>query len=70
MKQNDGNLSNVDHNKMDDFLNRVLDAYKNDEISLKSAIEGLAHVMAALDKGNKGEAISWFSQEGVSFFQR
>jgi hypothetical protein len=70
MKQNNGNLSNADHNKMDDFLNRVLVAYKNDEISLKNTISGLAHVMAALDNGNTGEALSWFNQDDVSFFQR
>lgn len=46
----------------------VLDAYKVGEISRDDAVGGLAHVMAALDKGNAGEAVSWFTQEGVTFF--
>ena len=69
MKQNEGSLTSADHKKMDAFLKRVLDAYKNDEISLDSAIGGLAHVMAALDKGNTGEAVSWFNQNDISFFK-
>ena len=69
MKQNEGYLTNADHKKMDAFLKRVLNAYKNDEISQGSVIGGLAQVMAALDQGNTGEAISWFNQEGVSFFK-
>ncbi len=65
----EGGLSNSDHDIMDDFLGRVLDAYKSGDISRETAISGLAHVMAALDKGNTGGAVSWFNQEGVSFFK-
>lgn len=64
-----GSLTNKDHKAMDAFLGRVLDAYKNGEISKSSAIGGLAHVMAALDIRNTGEALSWFNQEGVNFFK-
>jgi hypothetical protein len=63
-------LTNSDHKKMDAFLERVLNAYKAGEITQEDAVGGLAHVMAALDKGNTGEAISWFNQEGVSFFKQ
>ena len=67
--EQEGSLKNRDHKAMDAFLGRVLDAYKNGEISKSSAIGGLAHVMAALDIRNTAEALSWFSQKGVSFFK-
>lgn len=55
---------------MDAFLERVLDAYKAGEITRDDAVGGLAHVMAALDNGNTGEAVSWFNQKGVTFFKQ
>ncbi|MGF6444657.1 hypothetical protein [Paraburkholderia youngii] len=64
-----GGLSDHDHKKMDAFLERVLNAYKEGVISRNDAVGGLAHVMAALDKGNTGEAVSWFNQPGVTFFK-
>ena len=70
MRQREGNLSEKDHDSMDDFLARVLDAYKDGSISRNEAVGGLAQVMAALDIGNFGEAISWFNQDGVSFFKK
>ena len=54
---------------MDTFLIRVLDAYKRRELTQDEAVSGLAHVMAALDIGNPGEAIVWFQQEGVRMFK-
>lgn len=68
MNSRKGGLSDKDYKEMDDFLGRVLEAYKNGEISKKTTIASLAHVMAALDTGNTGEAIQWFRQEGVKFF--
>jgi hypothetical protein len=62
-------LSNQDHRDMDTFLTNVLDAYKNSEITRESAVKGLAHIMTALDIGNTGEVLSWFRQDGVSFFK-
>ena len=50
MTTHNGYLSNNDHKDMDAFLARVLDAYKEGEISRSSAVGGLAHVMATLDK--------------------
>lgn len=64
------NLTNAEHVEMDDFLGRVLDAYKSGEIDRSRAISGLAQVMAALDIGNTPEAVGWFRQRGVSFFKR
>lgn len=69
MNEFQGRLPDKDHRIMDEFLSRVLDAYKSGEITKDSAIGGLAHIMAALDKGNTSEAINWFKQEGVSFFK-
>ncbi|KAB0471089.1 hypothetical protein K6V72_10425 [Ralstonia insidiosa] len=63
-------LTNQDHKRMDAFLERVLDAYKAGEITRDDAVGGLAHVMAALDNGNTGEAVSWFNQKGVTFFKQ
>ena len=54
---------------MDDFIGRVLDAYKDGVITKKSAVAGIAQVMAALDIQNTSEAVSWFNQEGVEYFQ-
>jgi hypothetical protein len=67
--KSDGKLSDADHNAMDSFLGRVLDAYKAGGITRQSAISGLAHVIAAVDIDNHPEAISWFEQKGVEFFK-
>ena len=69
MNVNKGHLSDKNHREMDAFLGRVLDAYKNDQITKESGISGLAQVMAALDMGNTGEAVSWFKDKGVERFR-
>lgn len=56
------NLTARDHKNMDAFLGHVLDDYKAGEITKDEAIGALAHVMAALDQGNTGEAVNWFEQ--------
>ena len=55
-------LTNRDHKNMDAFLGFVLDDYKAGEITKEEAIGALAHVIAAIDKGNYGEAVNWFEQ--------
>lgn len=55
-------LTERDHQNMDAFLGHVLDDYKSGEITKDEAIGGLAHVMAALDRDNYGEARNWFEQ--------
>lgn len=55
-------LSSKDHADMDAFLGAVLDDYKAGEITKGQAVSGLAHVIAAIDIGNYGEAINWFRQ--------
>lgn len=64
-----GNLTEKDHLAMDSFLKKVLDWYKSGEITRSSAIGGLAHVMTALDIGNTGEAVAWFTKADTSYFK-
>lgn len=62
-------LSNRDHKNMDAFLGHVLEDFKSGAITKEQAVGGLAHVMAALDRGNYAEAIGWFEQ-GREFMRR
>lgn len=55
-------LTKEDHAKMEAFLECVLDDYKAGVITRSEAVGGLAHVMAALDLDNYGEARAWFAQ--------
>lgn len=64
-----GNLSEKDHKSIDSFLEKVLDWYKSGEIARDGAVGGLTHVMAALDKGNTGEAVAWFERADLSYFK-
>ena len=66
--QDKGNLTDKDHENMDAFLGHVLDAYKSGEITKEKAVGGVAHVIAAVDKGNYDEARQWLEQ-GRKFLQ-
>ena len=55
-------FSEKDHADMDAFLGGVLDDYKAGEITKEQVVSGFAHVIAAVDIGNYGEAINWFRQ--------
>ena len=55
-------LTDRDHQNMDAFLAAVVDDYKAEEIDRDRAVRALAHVMAAIDRGNYGEARNWFEQ--------
>ncbi len=61
-------LTETDHKNMDAFLEHVLEDYKAGAITKEQAIGGLAHVMAALNLGNVGEARSWF-REGRKYIR-
>ena len=65
----EGSLTEKDHVAMDVFLAKVLDWYKSGEITRDSAVGGLAHVIAALDNDNHGEAVAWFNQADSSYFK-
>lgn len=56
----EGELTNADHKQMDAFLSAALNDYKNGDISLTTAVNCLAHVIAAVDLDNYSEARSWF----------
>jgi hypothetical protein len=62
-------LTNRDHQNMDAFLGHVLEDFKSGAITKAEAIGGLAHVIAAIDIGDYGEAITWFEQ-GRKFIQQ
>ena len=68
MSYREPTLTNNDHKNMDAFLGHVLDDFKSGEITKDEAIGALAHVIAAIDKGNYGEAINWF-QQGRKFIR-
>jgi hypothetical protein len=55
-------LTNSDHTNMDAFLGHVLEDFKAGKITKEQAVGGLAHVIAAIDQGNYGEAVNWFEQ--------
>lgn len=55
-------LTTQDHHNMDSFLGHVLEDYKAGLISKDAAIGGIAHVVAAVDLGNYGEARLWLEQ--------
>ncbi len=55
-------LTNRDHANMDAFLGHVLEDFKSGIITKEEAVGGLAHVIAAIDIGNYGEAVNWFEQ--------
>jgi hypothetical protein len=54
-------LTDDDHEQMDAFLARVLDAYRTGKIDRSGAIADIAHVIAALDINNIGEVRSYFT---------
>ena len=58
----DTQLKQKDHDNLDIFLGSVLDYYKDGEVSKERAIGTIAHVMAALERGNYEEARKWFEQ--------
>ncbi len=62
MSSREDALTSQDHDNMDAFLGAVLEDFKAGLISKAQVVGGLAHVIAAIDSGNYGEARSWFAQ--------
>lgn len=56
-------LTEADHNAMDAFLEFVLDAYAEGEVSRSSAVAALAHVLTAAARDNHGEVLAWFKPD-------
>lgn len=59
-------LTSRDHKNMDNFIETLLDDFKNGTVTKEQAASGLAHVMTALDNGEASEVRNWFEQ-GRSF---
>ncbi|MGQ2931574.1 MAG: hypothetical protein ACT6Q3_13950 [Sphingopyxis sp.] len=57
------NLTDADHEQMDDFLEFVLDAYKDGRTGLDQAVAALAHVLTAAAIGNECEVRAWFDPD-------
>jgi len=53
-------LTEQDHQHMDDFLKGILQDHRNGDLTQDAAVGALAHVMTALAIGNTGEAQTWF----------
>ena len=62
-----GGLSDADHSNMDRFLGKAFDSIRDGSLSRHQFVEGLAHVMAALDNGNAGEASRWLKLDPSQF---
>lgn len=58
-------LSEKDHRALDATIDTILDAYKNDEVSLKAARGALAHVITAAAIGNETEVRGWLNPSTV-----
>lgn len=58
-------LSEKDHRALDAVLDAILNAHKNDEVSLQAARGALAHVVTAAAIGNEGEVRGWLKPETI-----
>ena len=57
------NLSKADHKSLDRMLDGILNAFKNNEVTLPQARGALAHVFTAAAIGNETEVRSWLTPE-------
>ncbi|WP_411352320.1 hypothetical protein PNH50_04165 [Leisingera aquaemixtae] len=55
----------INHGKLDALLGKILDAHQTGEVSRNEAIGAIAHVVAAVEKGNETEVHSWLNNEEV-----
>ena len=55
-------LSSQDYQNIDALLGHVLEDFRAGSITKEEAISGLAHVIAAIDKGNYAEVTSWLKE--------
>lgn len=53
----------INHGKLDALLEKILDAYKSNKVPRNSAVGAIAHVIAAVEKGNETEVHSWVNDE-------
>lgn len=62
-----GKLTDKDHEEMDKCLSDVFDEIVAGNIEKDRFVGGMAHVIAAIDIGNTGEALSWFKERAKHF---
>lgn len=62
-------LTESDHGNLDALLGHALEDFKAGLITKDQAVGGLVQMIAALDQGNYGEAVSWLKQ-GRTFMRR
>lgn len=55
-------LNNKDHTNLTAFLGHVLEDFKAGEITKDEAIGGIAHMVAAVDRGEYQQASKWLEQ--------
>lgn len=55
-------LGDVDHERMDRFLGKLLTKHKAGELETLAVIGTITHVVAAIDQGNYAEARRWISE--------
>ena len=60
MSQHLPTLTQIDHNKMDAFLDYVLEEFKNEKLTKSQVAGALKQIIGALDKGNTSEVRQWF----------
>lgn len=53
-------LTHSDHNKMDAFLDYLLEEFKNQKLTKSQVAGALKQIIGALDKGNTAEVLQWF----------
>lgn len=62
MSESTGKLSEKDHDNMTEFLGYLIEDVQQGKVSKEHAVAVIAHVIAAVDIGNYGEARNWFEQ--------
>lgn len=55
-------LTTRDQDNIDAFLSGLLDDFSAGTVTKFQAVQGLAHIITALSKGNYPEARNWFEQ--------
>ncbi|WP_170378755.1 hypothetical protein [Ruegeria atlantica] len=55
----------IDHKKLDVLLGKILDAHASGEVSMMAATGAIAHVIAAVEKGNESEVEKWINDPDV-----
>jgi len=59
------NLSDKDHDKLDELLGQVLEWHNAGDVTKSAAIGAIAHIIAAAAQDNEGEVQSWLHNPGV-----